>query len=124
MGDELKETGRLDLFNLTIMFRGLVLYMGGVPKGVPIKILLGYNMLMRERCNRDDEGKIIVDDEEHAAYEESYTFVDPDKSSAEDKEELCHKIPDEDREEVLHRMDVQDTIEKAAAKGVTLTRAE
>merc|ERR1711964_296645 len=104
MGDELKETGRLDLFNLTIMFRGLVLYMGGVPKGVPIKILLGYNMLMRERCNRDDKGEIIVDDDEHAAYEKSY--------------EAVHRkqIPDEILKEVEHRIDVQDKIEKAAAK--------
>merc|ERR1711964_799056 len=115
------ETGRLSLFNLTIMFRGLVLYMAGVPKdetweepGIqgkwkPIKILLGYNMLQYERCNRDGEGSV---DEKHAAYVDSYEVVDP------------AEIPEEDREVVLHRIAVQDAFEKAAAKGETLTLEE
>merc|ERR1712098_99051 len=96
------ETGYLDLFNLTIMFRGLALYMAGVSEK-DTKILLGYNMLLYERCGRNDED---------GAYKASYEIVKPSK------------IPKEDRKEVIRRIDVQDAIEKAAAKGVTLTRAE
>merc|ERR1711964_455319 len=105
------ETKRLSLFNLTIMFRGLVLYMAGVPKGMPIKHLLGYTMLMYERCNRDEKEEIVVD-EKYAAYVDSYTVVNP------------AEIPEEDREVVFHRIAVQDAFEKAAAKGETLTLEE
>merc|ERR1712098_120534 len=80
------ETGYLDLFNLTIMFRGLALYMAGVSEK-DTKILLGYNMLMYERCGRNDED---------AAYVESYNIVKPSKiQPKKDRDEVISRIKDQ-----------------------------